>query len=156
MKQVTIFLYMIVFIFLALALDYVSVRLLESKPFLSYKVVDGDNEIYRGVIYKVYYCKDASGAFIRSFKNINNDYACPVVKKTIKQEDYKIIYEVDNLETDDTLETEYYICTFKGTTLDKVFLKYTDGNYLNINTVINRKMVTIESLINHGVSCEAK
>ena len=159
MKKITIFLYVIVFVLFLMGLDYVCVRFIKTTPFLAIKnKLDGENKYYKSLLYDVYYCTMEDGSFERIMLKPNTDYKC----REIFYNDFEIIYEDKDTydpsveEVEIFYEDEDYTCTFKGNRSDKVFLKYNNGDYINIKNALRRNDVNIETLIEKGINCDRK
>lgn len=139
-----------------LILDYVCVRYLKLDPFVSYMKEEGDSKVYNSLFYKQYHCKLEDGGYKKYFASKGEKYACPLIE--IKEERYNIIDETENCDTaiEKFYEDEFYICEYNCIKSDKVFLVYKNGTKINIKTVIEEGIESIEDLINKGVPCSRK
>ena len=158
MKKIATFLYIIVFLIFLIALDYISVRFLKSKPFLAVKSIDGINLKYDSLLYDVHYCIIEDGSFERTMTVPNEEFEC----RKIIDGDIVIVYEdIEEYDPNNPIietfyEDDEYICTFKGNRSDKVFLKYNNGDYTNIKNALRRGEVSVPTLISKGINCEKK
>lgn len=157
MKNIIKILLFILFLIFCIALDFVCSKYLNNTPFISTKTKEGNNTIYKSLLYDVYYCENETGELIRNFEPKNSDFACPVVE--IKKYNYKINEIVTDVYAE-ALETFYeddeYICTYNVIKSSLVKVEFDNGEVYTIKEVLENKLIDIEELIEQGIPCVRK
>ena len=159
MKKILYYLLILTVSFILLfILDFVSVKYLNSKPFMAIKDTDENSYVYSSILYKVYYCKDEQGVLTRNFEKTTSKFACPVVKKEVEK-----VFTIVETSADayaETIETFYedenYICQYNVIKSDNVNVLFKDGTSVNIKDVLEQKLINIELLIAEGIPCRGK
>jgi len=127
-----------------LLLDYWMVLTFSISPVFSVKQLDGNNEIYTALWYRVWKCNDEENAIFK-ISSLNSKFACPlIVNETIR-----IIDESTSCNTamemfyEDKLFEYYFPCKKS----DSVFIQFEDGSIELLSESLKTQRIKIDEVL---------